>query len=150
MFARRVRVSARGRGQDQYVAGTGPELTEPNMFEADVKDPTGAEDEEEEEEEERGEVRHGTMREGAGNTMKAEAERNSTQSACCPWGRHRKHRKPPSNPPGWSEGKSTAYDVAQRPNRVVVINAEQVRSLRPAGTTGATRRVGTCASLSQT
>ncbi|CAM9108152.1 unnamed protein product [Ectocarpus sp. 8 AP-2014] len=95
------------------------------MFEVDVEDPTGAEDDEEEEDGENGEVRHGTMREGAGNTMKAEAEKNSTQSACCPWGRHRKHRKPPSNPPGWSEGKSTAYDVAQRPNRVVVINAEQ-------------------------
>ncbi|CAB1098406.1 unnamed protein product [Ectocarpus sp. CCAP 1310/34] len=95
------------------------------MFEADVKDPTRAEDEEEEEEEEEGGVRHGTMREDAGNPMKAEAEKNSAQSTCCPWGWHRKHRKPPSNPPGWSEGKSTAYDVAQRPNRVVVINAEQ-------------------------
>ena len=38
----------------------------------------------------------------------------------------RQPRKPPSNPPGWSEGKSTAYDVAQRPNRIVVINGEQV------------------------
>lgn len=46
-----------------------------------------------------------------------------------PWQRQgRKPRKPPSNPVGWSEGKSTLHDIAQRPNRVIVINGEQVRS----------------------
>lgn len=37
-----------------------------------------------------------------------------------------KLRKPPSNPPGWATGKSTVYDLAKRPNRIVVINGEQV------------------------
>lgn len=37
-----------------------------------------------------------------------------------------KPRKPPSNPPGWAAGKSTVYDLAKRPNRIVVINGEQV------------------------
>ncbi|CAN0256362.1 unnamed protein product, partial [Pylaiella littoralis] len=52
----------------------------------------------------------------------------ATRKRCpaCPWERRRrKQRKPPSNPPGWSEGKSTVYDIAQRPNRIVVINGEQ-------------------------
>lgn len=37
-----------------------------------------------------------------------------------------KQRKPPSNPPGWAAGKSSVYDLAKRPNRIVVINGEQV------------------------
>lgn len=40
--------------------------------------------------------------------------------------RQRKPRKPPSNPPGWAAGKSTDYDLAKQPNRVVIINGEQV------------------------
>lgn len=36
-------------------------------------------------------------------------------------------RKPPSNPPGWAAGRATDYDIAKRPDRVVIINGEQVR-----------------------
>ena len=66
--------------------------------------------------------------------MDADTTRKETQSKrypMCPWRRQRrKPRKPPSNPAGWAEGKSTPYDIAQRPNRVVVINGEQVRRYR--------------------
>lgn len=41
-------------------------------------------------------------------------------------GRQRKLRKPPSNPQGWSTGKATEADLVKRPNRVVIINGEQV------------------------
>lgn len=59
----------------------------------------------------------------------ARKEQHTKRRSMCPWQRQRrKPRKPPSNPLGWSEGKSTPYDIAQRPNRVVVINGEQVRS----------------------
>lgn len=58
----------------------------------------------------------------------ARKEQQSKRYPICPWRRQRRTpRKPPSNPVGWSEGKSTPYDVGQRPNRVVVINGEQVR-----------------------
>lgn len=58
-----------------------------------------------------------------GNTNRA---RIPKQGILCPWRRQRRQRKPPSNPPGWSEGKSSVYDVAQHPNRIVVINGDQV------------------------
>lgn len=66
---------------------------------------------------------------GTGSKTPASSRAKTQRYAACPWGtRRRQKRKPPSNPPGWSEGKSTAYDIAQRPNRVVVINGEQVSS----------------------
>lgn len=46
--------------------------------------------------------------------------------------RQRKPRKPPSNPPGWAAGKCTTLELAKRPNRIVVINGEQVMIVRRA------------------
>ena len=43
--------------------------------------------------------------------------------------KRRKHKKPQSNPPGWAAGRTTEYDLAKRPNRVVIINGEQVSTI---------------------
>lgn len=69
----------------------------------------------------------GTDTEWMGVDSARKEEQAKHQSVCPRQRQRRKPRKPPSNPVGWSEGKSTAYDIAQRPNRIVVINGEQVR-----------------------
>lgn len=56
---------------------------------------------------------------------------NEKRPRCLECGRKaRKARKPPSNPPGWASGKSSGFDLAKRPHRIVVLNGEQVRGWR--------------------